>query len=138
MTLYARFAAHIAAALDETRRRVAGVAGVDAVRTAEGPLAAFSAEMRQQESGLKAFLHARMYDSPRVKAVKDEAQAVLTALFAAYRDDPDRLPPEWRPAASDPVTTLRAVGDFIAGMTDRYAIRQHEALVGPVGLPEGF
>jgi len=124
--------------LDETRRRVDGVAGVDAVRNAEGPLAAFSAEMRRQESGLKAFLHARMYESPRVKAVKDEAQAVLTALFAAYRDDPDRLPPEWRPAASDPVTTLRAVGDFIAGMTDRYAIRQHEALVGPVGLPEGF
>ena len=124
--------------LDETRRRVDGVAGVDAVRAAGGPLAAFSAEMRRQESGLKAFLHARMYDSPRVKAVKDEAQAVLTALFAAYRDDPDRLPPEWRPAASDTVTTLRAVGDFIAGMTDRYAIRQHEALVGPVGLPEGF
>ena len=96
------------------------------------------AEMRRQEKELKAFLHERMYDSPRVKAVKDEAQAVLTALFAAYRDDPARLPPEWRPAAVDTQTILRAIGDFIAGMTDRYAIRRHQELVGPVGLPEGF
>jgi dGTPase len=124
--------------LDETRRRTEGVAGIAAVRGADGPLAAFSESLRRAERELKAFLHARMYDSPKVKAVKDEAQAVLTALFAAYRADPARLPDEWRPAALDEVSVLRAIGDFIAGMTDRYAIKRHVELVGPVGLPEGF
>jgi dGTPase len=124
--------------LEETRRRVESLGGVGEVRSANRPLAAFSEEMRRQEMELKAFLHAGMYESPRVKAVKEEAQAVLAALFAAFRDDPARLPPEWRPVTADPVIVLRAIGDFIAGMTDRYAIRQHEALVGPVGLPEGF
>ena len=125
--------------LDETRRRVRRRREPRrGARAQVGPLAAFSDAMRGQERELKAFLHARMYDSPRVKAVKDEAQSVLAALFAAYRDDPQRLPPEWRPAAADEVTVARAIGDFIAGMTDRYAIRRHEELVGPVGLPEGF
>ena len=124
--------------LDETRRRIAGLLSADEVRRAPGPLVAFSAGMRSQERVLKAFLYARMYDAPRVKAVKDEAQSVVAGLFAAYRDDPQRLPTEWRPAAADEVTTVRAIGDFIAGMTDRYAIRRFEELVGPVGLPEGF
>ena len=124
--------------LEETRRRTAGLAGPEAVREAGRPLAGFSEAMRTDERALKAFLHARMYDSPKVKAVRDQAQSVLTVLFAAYRDDPALLPAEWRPAASDPATILRAVGDFIAGMTDRYAIRRHEELVGPANLPEGF
>ena len=50
----------------------------------------------------------------------------------------DRLPPEWRIERSDPVRLLRRIGDFVAGMTDRYAIRQYRDLVGPVELPEGF
>jgi dGTPase len=124
--------------LDETRRRTAHLAGGDEVRAASGPLVAFSEAMRGRERDLKTFLHARMYDAPRVKAVKEEAQAVLSALFAAYRDDPGRLPPEWQPAAGDSVTTLRAIGDFIAGMTDRFAIKRHVELVGPANLPEGF
>jgi dGTPase len=124
--------------LEETGRRTARIADADEVRAAGGPIAAFSEVMLARELSLKAFLHARMYDSPRVKAVKDEAQSVLAGLFAAYRGDSGRLPPEWRPAATDEVTATRAIGDFIAGMTDRYAIRRHEELVGPVGLPEGF
>ena len=124
--------------LDETRRRTAGLAGIDEVRDAGGALVGFSDSMRDEERELKAFLHARMYDAPPVKAVKNEAQAVLAALFAAYREVPESLPPEWRPAASDTVTVLRAIGDFIAGMTDRFAIRRHTELVGPANLPEGF
>lgn len=124
--------------LDETRRRIDGVASADEVRSAGRALAGFSDAMLKQERELKAFLHARMYDAPRVKAVKDQAQAVLAGLFRAYRDQPARLPPEWRPAADDDVTVLRAIGDFIAGMTDRFAIKRHEELVGPANLPEGF
>ena len=125
--------------LEETRRRIArsGAKSPDDVRFASGPLVAFSDRMRHEERRLKAFLWARMYDAPPVRTVKEEARRVVTNLFAAYRDDPSRLPPEWRPA-DEPVATLRAIGDFIAGMTDRYAIRRHEELVGPVALPEGF
>jgi dGTPase len=61
---------------------------------------------------------------------------MLAALFLAYRADPRLLPPEWRPA--DASGAARAIGDFIAGMTDRYAIRQYRDLIGPVSLPEGF
>ena len=57
-----------------------------------------------------------------------EAQALLAGLFDAYRDDPVLLPEEWRPASGDRLAALRAVGDFIAGMTDRYAVRRHEAV----------
>ena len=91
---------------------------------------------RRRSAALKAFLYARMYDAPEVKSVRVEAQAILAGLFAAYRDDPARLPAEWRPAASDPVAVTRAVGDFIAGMTDRYAVRRYEELIGPTGLLE--
>ena len=96
-----------------------------AVRAAGRPLAGFSDGMAAEEQALKAFLHARMYDAPAVQAVRGEAQAILAALFAAYRDDPKLLPEEWRPASDDPVVVARAIGDFIAGMTDRYAVRRY-------------
>ena len=122
----------------ETRRRVAGIGSVEEVRRADGPLAAFSEPLLGEERQLKAFLWRNMYDAPPVRAVKEEARRVLAALFAAYRDDPRRLPPEWRPASDDPVAATRTIGDFVAGMTDRYAIRRHRELVGPVALPELF
>ena len=126
--------------LEETRRRVAeaGVASVDEVRAAGRPLAGFSAGMAAEERALKRFLRERMYDAPPVRAVKDEARNVLAALFAAYRGDPSLLPPEWRPHEGGRTEMLRAIGDFVAGMTDRYAIRIHQALIGKVELPEGF
>jgi dGTPase len=126
--------------LTETRRRMAAarVESVEDVRAAGRALAGFSQPLARQERELKAFLHARMYDAPAVKHVRGRAQAVLASLFAAYRDDPARLPEEWRAPDGDPVRALRAIGDFIAGMTDRYAIRRYEELVGPAQLPEGF
>jgi dGTPase len=124
--------------LAETRRRLDGIGSADEVRSAGRSLVGFSAELAAEERRLKAFLHLHMYEAPAVVAVKDEAQRLLAALFDAYGDDPSRLPLEWRPASDDRTATLRAVGDFVAGMTDRYAIRRHEELVGPVTLPEGF
>ena len=124
--------------LDETHRRIYGMGSPDEVRAAGRALVGFSDAMREAERELKLFLYSRMYDAPKVKAVKDQAQAVVAGLFAAYRDDPERLPPEWRPASADGETVLRTIGDFIAGMTDRYAIRRYGDLVGPVDLPEGF
>lgn len=126
--------------LEETGRRVrqAGVQTVDDVRAAGRPLAGFSQGMAAGERVLKRFLHARMYNAPPVLAVRDEAQSVLAGLFAAYRDDPARLPAGWLAQGAGEEATLRAIGDFIAGMTDRYAIARHRELVGPVQLPEGF
>ncbi len=126
--------------LVETRRRIkqAGIKSAADIRAMDGPLAGFSEPMAVEERRLKGFLWGHMYDAPPVRAVKTQAQQVVAGLFAAYRDDPHLLPAEWRPAGSEPVATLRAIGDFIAGMTDRYAIGRYEALVGPTALPAGF
>jgi dGTPase len=126
--------------LAETAARVAeaGARSAADVRAAGRALAGFSPALAAEERALKTFLYARMYNAPQVTAVRVEAQKVIANLAAAYRADPSLLPPEWRPESSDPAATLRRIGDYIAGMTDRFAIRQHEALIGPVALPEGF
>jgi dGTPase len=121
--------------LAETRRRCAGIASAEQVRSADRPLAGFSPELAAEERALKAFLHARMYDAPEVRAVRQEAQRVLAELFAAYLAEPALLPESWRPCSSDRQTTLRAIGDFVAGMTDRYAVRRH-AEIGAGAAPE--
>ncbi len=120
--------------LAETRQRAAGMRSADDVRGAGRALAGFSDTMAADERALKAFLHARMYEAPEVQSVREEAQRILAGLFEAFRDDPVRLPEEWRPASPDPLLVTRTVGDFIAGMTDRYAVRRYEALVGPTRL----
>ena len=126
--------------LAETRRRVAeaGVGDVADLRAAGRALVGFSEEMAAEERALKRFLYAHMYDAAPVKIVRTRAQQMLAGLFAAYRNYPALLPENWRPSATDAVSTLRAIGDFIAGMTDRYAIKRYEELIGPADLPEGF
>jgi dGTPase len=120
--------------LAETVRRAGGLGSIDEVRAAGRQLAGFSPGMAAQERALKRFLYAHMYDAPAVKDVRVEAQAILAGLFAAYRGDPARLPEDWRPASDDPVAVTRRIGDFIAGMTDRYAVRRYEELFGPSRL----
>ena len=122
--------------IEETRRRVAeaGVNSLGEVRAAGRPLAGFSEAMAAEEAGLKRTLYARLYGSPELDAARGEAERVVTNLAAAYRSDPALLPEEWR-VEGDSVETLRTIGDFIAGMTDRFALRRHEELVGPVSLP---
>ena len=124
--------------LAETRSRSAGIADIDEVRAAGRPLAGFSPAMAAEERVLKAVLYASMYDAPAVKAVRRRAQLVLEGLFAAYRDEPARLPAEWRPESVGRTAVLRAIGDFIAGMTDRYAVRRYEQWVGPANMADGF
>jgi dGTPase len=121
--------------LDETSRRVrdARVETVEEVRAAGRPLAGFSNALAAEERELKHFLYARLYDSPQLQGVRVEAERIVSNLAAAYRDDPSRLPQGWRSDAAG-VEQLRIIGDFIAGMTDRYAIARHEELVGPVNL----
>ncbi|MDB5697220.1 MAG: deoxyguanosinetriphosphate triphosphohydrolase [Alphaproteobacteria bacterium] len=126
--------------LQETRRRVAscGVADAADVRAAGAPLAGFSGAMAKEERALRAFLFEHMYRSPPVRAVAEEAKKVLAGLFDAYCADPKLLPREWQDAASGDAGLIRTVGDFVAGMTDRYAVAQYRQHVGPVRLPDGF
>jgi dGTPase len=123
----------------ETRRRVAdaGVETCDGVRAAGQPLAGFSASLADEERTLKRFLYERLYNAPELIPIRVEAQRVVSNLFAAYRDDPSLLPDNWR-SEGDETQRLRTIGDFIAGMTDRFAVARHEELVGPVDLPDRF
>ncbi len=126
--------------ITETRRRVdeAGVQSADDVRAAGRPLAGFSGGMAAEERDLKTFLYANMYRSAPLLAVQGEAKRVIANLFAAYRENPRLVPIQRRPVEAPLVPTLRAISDFVAGMTDRYAITQHNQLIGPVELPEAF
>ena len=122
--------------LAETERRVAdaGIETVDDVRAAGRPLAGFSESLGADERELKQFLYARLYGLPELQPVREEAERVVAGLAAAYRANPGLLPPNWR-RGREAVEQLRTIGDFIAGMTDRFAIARHEELIGPVNLP---
>jgi len=123
----------------ETSRRAAesGAKSIDQVRLAGRPLAGFSKELAREEKALKRFLYDSLYNAPELVSVRGEAQRVVTDLAAAYRSDPALLPPEWRSEEGE-VAQVRRIGDFIAGMTDRFAIARHEELIGPVELPDRF
>ena len=125
--------------LAEAPRRIAeaGVSTIDDVRGAGRSLVGFSAALAAEEQALKTLLYDRLYNSPALVPVRLEAQRVVANLAAAYRADPGLLPEAWR-TDSDTTTQLRSIGDFIAGMTDRFAIARHEELVGPVELPDRF
>lgn len=127
--------------IENTRRNVAeaGVASVDDVRAAGRTLAGFSSEMAGQEAGLKSFMYARLYHHPRQLEVAALARTVVAGLFAAYAADTSALPDDWRDSLPlDPSGRSRHIADFIAGMTDRYAIGCYRKLVGAIELPEGF
>jgi dGTPase len=125
----------------ETERRIAasGVATCDEVRAAGTALVGFSDRMREEERDLKRFMYANLYHHPRQLAAAEAAHGIVTGLFAAYRADPRAMAGEWGAAVpEDEPARSRHIGDFIAGMTDRYAIARYRELVGPIDLPEGF
>jgi dGTPase len=122
----------IGSAVSEARRRLdaAGPQSVDDVRNLGEVLMAFPAEVAQAETEIKSFLRERMYRHPRVMRVMGDAEQILFDLFAHYQKTPGDLPPEWLPAdASDDETRrARRIGNFIAGMTDRFALTEHQRL----------
>jgi dGTPase len=126
----------VADVLAETERRVAAenVRSLDEVRSAGRQLAGFSDELEPEERELKRFLYARLYGLPELQPVRKEAERVVANLAALYRDDISLLPERWQ-CGTNRVQQLRAIGDFIGGMTDRFAIARHEELIGPVHLP---
>ncbi|MGZ5786858.1 MAG: deoxyguanosinetriphosphate triphosphohydrolase [Ramlibacter sp.] len=104
---------------------IAAPADVQAVRAAPS-LVCFSDEMRSSSTALKQFLLRNLYRHPQVTAMTNQAKQVVRELFAAYMDAPSQMPVDF---GSRP-NTARAVADYIAGMTDRFAAREHERLTG--------
>lgn len=115
--------------VQESRARLAdlGPGSPDDIRAAGDATVAFSAVMMADLKELKAFLMQRVYRSSRVMDVMEEAQAVIGRLFERYLSDPSALPEAWRAAQQGLSERARArvIADFVAGMTDRYAIDQH-------------
>jgi dGTPase len=125
----------VADVIAETERRVreSGVETIDDVRSAGRSLVGFSDGLANHERDLKRFLYARLYELPELESVRQEAERVVGNLAEAYRADRSLLPEPWREARGE-TEQLRTIGDFIAGMTDRFAIARHEEIVGPVKL----
>lgn len=126
--------------LAETRRRLAEQqpASVAAIRAAGRPTADFTPAMLADLEPLRAFLRRAMYTHPSVLRIRGPAEQVVADLFAVLAADPARLPARWAEscaASPGPPWPARIAGDFIAGMTDRYAIRKHLELTGVSPMP---
>jgi dGTPase len=99
---------------------------VDDIRRAGAAVVAFSSDMATADRAIKAFLFPRMYRHPRIARIMGDAQTVVSDLFARYMRVPGDLP--WRDTAAAAAAGPREVADFIAGMTDRYALSEHARL----------
>lgn len=102
----------------------------DDVRCAAAPVSAFSRDVGEEDCAIKSFLKRRMYRHSRVMKVMDEAAHVVRDLFARYSARPQDMPAEWGEHLSerDEAARARHIADFIAGMTDRYALAEHARL----------
>ena len=120
-------------AIGEARRRLTAAQprSAEELRHAGMPMVTLSPAMARADSEIKAFLYPHMYREPRIMRIRAEADGVLRNLFARYMTEPEEMPTEWARAASgDAALRARAVADYIAGMTDRYALAQHRRLFG--------
>ena len=122
----------IGAVMTESNHRIAAVRPRSAqdVRAQSRALIAFPAEIAKAETEIKAFLYQHMYRHKRVMRVMEEAEQIVVDLFERYRKSPGDLPPEWLEGTGRETDTERArrIGNFIAGMTDRYALIEHQRL----------
>ena len=108
--------------------RIKDVAPADIadVRAAAAPLIGFSDDMRRQQLELKQFLRANLYRHYRVNRMSSKAQRIIRELFDAFMQDPALMPEDYQQSARQ--NQARAVADYVAGMTDRYAIREYRRL----------
>lgn len=146
-TIRRMLSAQVYDVMDATQAALAAAAvdSVQAVRLSQ-PLVQFSPDMALKSSSLKRFLLQNLYRHPQVVETTQTAQQVVRELFAAYMADPAAMPQahtdrfdqlDSRPPAGDglPAKPERVVADYIAGMTDRFAAREHERLIGRVAFP---
>jgi dGTPase len=119
----------------ESRRRIAALAPatVDDIRAAPRPVVAFSDAMAEANQPLRDFLFTRMYRHWRVNRTMAKSKRVVQMLFSHLHGGPQMLPPLWRARAGEAGSAhcARVVCDYIAGMTDRYALEEHRRLNDP-------
>ena len=122
----------IAAVVGETQKRLEAAKPQSAndIRLHHQPMVEFPEPVAQEEAAIKAFLKQRMYRHARVMRVMGEAEAILFDLFARYQASPGDLPVEWGEGSDHESEGERArrIGNFIAGMTDRFALMEHQRL----------
>ena len=118
--------------MGETLQRAAatGVQTAEDVRNLDHALVAFSPDMAEDLARLRQFLHARMYRHWKVNRTRSQARRILAEMFSLFLAEPDVLPSEWfaRSRDRDEPGRARVVCDYIAGMTDRFAIEEHRKL----------
>jgi dGTPase len=118
--------------MGETLRRASdsGVASPDEVRAMGHALVAFSPDMNEDLARLRAFLMERMYRHWKVNRTRSQARRIIAEMFSLFMSEPEVMPTEWfaRSQNRDEVGRARVVCDYIAGMTDRYAIEEHRKL----------
>jgi len=112
------------------RAKDLGLASPEEVRALGAPLVTFSPAMAEDLARLRVFLHERMYRHWRVNRSRSQARRILAEMFALFQAEPEVLPAEWydRARDRDAADQARVICDYIAGMTDRYAIEEHRRL----------
>lgn len=117
----------------------AAPASADEIRAMDGTIIRFSKPLYQELKAIRSFLFRRMYRAPSVMRERARVTAMIEALFPLFMARPDLLPQEWRAdiaQAQDTAGLARIVADYVAGMTDRFAIQEYRRLVDPGEMPE--
>ena len=132
-------------AINEIVRRMINALAVDLIQTSQaniaaahldtiedvrhaGPLIAFSSEMKQEAQELKRFLRENLYQHYLVNRMTSKSKRIVTDLFGIFMNGPQLLPPDYQIASGEVTEQARKVADYIAGMTDRYAMREYRRL----------
>ena len=129
------FGVMVSDVIDTSRARLAQTdpQSVEELRAAGRPMVRFSDALFADLKDIRAFLFSRMYRAPSVVDMRSRVTRVVEELFPLFMARPDLLPEEWQQdveAARDETARARLVADYIAGMTDRFALQQHGALTG--------
>ncbi len=120
-------------AVAQNRLAAAQPKSVDDIRHMGTTVIRFSKPLFQELKAIRSFLFTRMYRAPSVMAERARVTQVIDGLFPLFLRQPDLLPAEWRTdiaAARDETELARIVADYVAGMTDRFALQEHERLIG--------
>ena len=130
------FGVMVADVIDQSRARLeeSGAISADDIRHFGAPVIRFSDTLWRELGEIRRFLFRRMYRAPGVMKMREEVARAVRDLFAIYMEQPDLMPQAWQTALArapgDEVLRARAVADYIAGMTDRFALQSHAALTG--------
>ncbi len=114
------------------RLEAAGVNSLDQVRATKGRLVGLAPELEKRKRELKSFLHRNFYQHPRVLEMSERGARTLGEIYGVFRDGPQHLPARVR-ERFDVDGEARAISDYVAGMTDRFAMTEHRRLLGPQG-----